>query len=99
MQTSRVAEKLRAQIHQFWGIFSPNFSKPKTKFLKQMLLGVSASQDCKLSQVARVLGESILLNKTQERPSRHLATPALGRTVQQQIVALGKLASHTRRVR
>ena len=58
MQTSRVAEKLRAQIHQFLGIFSPHFSRPKLKFLEQMLYGVSASQDCKLSQVARVLGES-----------------------------------------
>jgi hypothetical protein len=48
---------------------------------------VSASQDCKLSQVARVLGEAILLKKTEERLSRHLATPGLGEGVQQQIVA------------
>ena len=57
MQTTRVAAKLRAQIHQFLGIFSPHFSRPKLKFLEQMLYGVSASQDCKLSQVARVLGD------------------------------------------
>jgi hypothetical protein len=37
MQTTRVAEKLRAQIHQFLGIFSPHFSRPKLKFLEQML--------------------------------------------------------------
>lgn len=87
MQTTRIAEKLRAQIHQFLGILSPHFSKPKLKFLEQMLFGVSASQDCKLSQVARALGETILLKKTEERLSRHLATPGLGRTVQRQIVA------------
>jgi len=87
MQTTRVAGKLRVQIHQFLGILSPHFSKPKTKFLEQMLFGVSASQDCKLSQVARVLGEPILLKKTEERLSRHLAAPGLGRTVQRQIVA------------
>jgi hypothetical protein len=87
MKPSRVAEKLRAQIHQFLGILSPHFSKPKRKFLEQMLFGVSASQDCKLSQVARVLGESILLKKTEERLSRHLASPGLGQVVQQQIVA------------
>ena len=86
MQTTRVAGKLRVQIHQFLGILSPHFSKPKTKFLEQMLFGVSASQDCKLSQVARVLGEPILLKKTEERLSRHLAAPGLGRTVQRQIV-------------
>jgi len=87
MQTTQIAQKLRAQIHQFLGILSPHFSKPKTKFLEQMLFGVSASQDCKLSRVARVLGEAILLKKTEERLSRHLATPGLGRAVQQQIVA------------
>ena len=86
MQTKRVAEKLRAQIHQFLGIFSPHFSRPKLKFLEQMLYGVSASQDCKLSQVSRVLGESILLKKTEERLSRHLASPGLGDRVQRQIV-------------
>jgi hypothetical protein len=87
MKTTRIAEKLRAQIHHFLGIVSPHFSRPKTKFLEQMLFGLSASQDCKLSQVARALGETILLKKTEERLSRHLATPGLGRTVQQQIVA------------
>ena len=86
MQTTRLAEKLRAQIHQFLGILSPHFSRPKMKFLEQMLFGVSASQDCKLSQVARVLGEPILLKKTQERLSRHLARPGLGREIQQQII-------------
>ena len=86
MQTNRVAEKLRVQIHQFLGIFSPHFSKPKTRFLEQMLFGVSARQDCKLSQVARALDEPILLKKTEERLSRHLGTPGLGRVVQQQIV-------------
>jgi hypothetical protein len=86
MQNIRLAEKLRTQIHQFLGILSPHFSRPKLKFLEQMLYGVSASQDCKLSQVARALGEPILLKKTEERLSRHLASPGLGRVVQQQII-------------
>jgi hypothetical protein len=86
MQTTGVAAKLRAQIHQFLGILSPHFSKPQTRFLEQMLFGISASQDCKLSQVARALGERILLKKTEERLSRHLARPGLGRAVQAQIV-------------
>jgi hypothetical protein len=86
MQTTRLAEKLRVQIHQFLGILSPRFSRPKLKFLEQMLFGVSASQDCKLSQVARALDEPILLKKTEERLSRHLASPGLGTVVQQQII-------------
>lgn len=87
MNTTRVAEKLRGQIHQFSGIISPHFSKPQAKFIEQMLLGIAASQDCKLSRIARALGESIALKKTEERLSRHLAAPQLGQRVQAQIVA------------
>lgn len=87
MQTTRVAAQLRAQIHSFGGMLSPHFSKPKTKFLEQMLFGLSARQDCKLSQVGRALGEPILLKKTAERLARHLATPGLGRAVQRHLVA------------
>jgi len=87
MQITQTAQKVRVQIHHFLGILSPHFSKPQTKFLEQMLFGLSASQDCKLSQVARALGEPILLKKTEERLSRHLATPGLGQKVQQQMVA------------
>jgi hypothetical protein len=87
MHATKVAEKLRAQIHQFSGIISPHFSKPKTKFIEQMLLGIAASQDCKLSRIARALAEPVTLKKTEERLSRHLAAPQLGQQVQAQIVA------------
>jgi hypothetical protein len=81
LQPTRIAEKLRVPIQQLLGIISARFSKPKTKFLGPMIFGVSASQDCKLSQVARVLGEPILLKKTETRRLRHLATASGGRHV------------------
>lgn len=87
MQTTKVAAKVRAQIQQFSGIISPRFSKPKTKFIEQMLFGIAASQDCKLSRIARALAEPITLKKTEERLSHHLATPCLGQEVQEQLVA------------
>jgi hypothetical protein len=87
MQVSQLAQKLRAQIQQFSGIISPRFSKPKTKFLEQMLLGIAAAQDCKLSHIARALDEPITLKKTEERLSHHLAQPQLGAAVQAQLVA------------
>jgi len=87
MQSNRIAQKLRAQIQQFSGIISPRFSKPKARFLEQMLLGITASQDCKLSRIARALGESITLKKTEDRLSHHLAQPQLGQAVAAQIVA------------
>jgi len=86
MKATQIAQKLRAQIHHFSGIFSPHFSKPKARFLEQMFFGLSASQDCKLSQVARALGEDITLKKTEERLSHHLLDPDLGPTVQRQVV-------------
>lgn len=87
MHVTQLAQKLRAQIEQFSGIISPRFSKPKSRFIEQMLLGIAAAQDCKLSQIARALEEPITLKKTEERLSHHLAEPQLGAQVQAQLVA------------
>ncbi len=100
MKATPIAPKSRAQIHPFSGIFSPHFSKPKARFLEPMRFGLSASQDCKLSQVARVLGEDLALKKTEERLSHHLAEPALGPTVQPHLVqhAARRVSQETCRV-
>ncbi len=87
MQFTKVAHQLRAQLHQFSGIFSPHFSKPQAAFIEEMLFGLSASQDCKLSAISRALDEPITLKKTAERLTHHLAAPQLGQTLHQQIVA------------
>jgi hypothetical protein len=94
MQLAKVADRLRAQLHQFPGIFSPRFSKPQARFLEQMLFGISASQDCKPSAISRALGEPITLKKTEERLSHHLAVPQLGRAVHQQLVAHAARSIH-----
>ena len=44
MQISRVTQKLRAQIQQFSWIISPQFSRPKARFIEQMLWGIAASR-------------------------------------------------------
>ena len=87
MQLTKVAHQLRAQLHQFPGIFSPHFSKPQAAFIEEMLFGLSASQDCKLSAISHAPGEPITLKKTAERLTHHLAAPQLGPTLHQQIVA------------
>lgn len=76
-----LAQKLRAQIHEFLGIFYPHFSKPKQKFIEEMVYGIQASQDVRISAITRALGEEIQLKKTGERLSRHLKTPGLGQEV------------------
>jgi hypothetical protein len=87
MQLTKVAHPLRAQLHQFSGIFSPHFSKPQAAFIAEMLFGLRASQDCKLSASSRALGEPIPLKKTAARRTHHWAAPQLGPTLHQQIVA------------
>lgn len=87
MHLIKIAARLRQQMHRFSGIFSPGFSRPQSRFIEQMLFGIAASQDCKLSQIGRALGEAISLKKTEERLSHHLAAPELGPRLQQQILA------------
>ena len=85
MNRTRTALKIREQISKFLGIFSPHFSRPKLKFIEQMVFGIQASKDVKLSNISRALGEPISLKKTEERLSRNLDTPGLGQAVNEQI--------------
>jgi len=66
------ASKTQAQLHKFLGIFSPHFSKPKLRFLGQMLYGIQAAQDVKLSCIGRTLDEPISMKKLEDRLSRNL---------------------------
>jgi hypothetical protein len=81
MKRIALARKLRAQIHEFLGIFYPHFSKPKLKFIEEMVYGIQASQGVLLSDITRALGEEIQVKKTEERLSRHLETAGLGQKV------------------
>ena len=89
MHPTHVAYKLRDQLTKFLGIFSPHFSKPKARFIAQMIYGLQAGGDVKLSTISRSLGESISLKKTEERLSRHLDTAGLGQRVNELISAQG----------
>ena len=77
MNNSQTAFKVREQLDRFLGIFSPHFSKPALKFLGDMLYGLQASKDVKLSCIGRGLDEGILLKKTEERLSRNLLREGL----------------------
>lgn len=73
MESSTTAFKVRAQLDGFLGIFSPRFSKPMRRFIGQMLFGIQAAQDVKLSQIGRELQEPIRIGKVENRLSRNLA--------------------------
>jgi len=89
MNRTLTALKIREQLDGFLGILYPHFSKPTCKFLKQMVFGLQASKDIKLSNVARALDESIALKKTEERLSRNLKTEGLDETLNTIIASQG----------
>jgi hypothetical protein len=70
MHDSKVRFRLKAQLTKFAHEFCSDLPKPQEKFVTQMLFSIQASQDVKLSNIGRALGESIPLIRTEKRLSR-----------------------------
>lgn len=67
----RISEKVKSEIEHFSQAITQGLTKPKKKFIHQMLFGIQASRDIKLSNIARSLSEEIKLIKTENRLSRN----------------------------
>lgn len=87
---SRTAEKIKAQIIKFANKLSQGSSKPQRKFIHEIIFGIQASKDIKLSNISRALKEDIRLIKTENRLSHQLSHPGLRTKVRP---ALQKLAA------
>ncbi len=72
MNDSKVRSRLKAQLTKFSDQLCGGLSKPLGKFVAQMLYGIQSSQDVKLSNIGRALGEAIPLIRTEKRLSRNL---------------------------
>ena len=72
MHDSKVRSRLKAQLSKFTSELCGGLSKPLTKFVSEMLYGIQSSQDVKLSNIGRALGEAIALIRTEKRLSRNL---------------------------
>ena len=86
---NRIAGKIKSQITQFACRISNDFKKPMKKFMVQMLYGIQASKDVKLSYVARSLNEEIALIKTENRLSRHMGEEELTESINEQLIEEG----------
>jgi len=75
-------------LKQVQGI-SKNFNKPKQRLIKEMLYGIQASRDVKLSNISRTLKEDQPLIKTEDRLSRNLDDEDFNDAMNQEIVRLG----------
>jgi len=81
--------RFKAQANKFSGIISKGLSAAKQKLLKQLIYGIQASKDVKLSNISRALKEDIPLIKTEDRLSRNLNDEDFTEYINEQILRLG----------
>ena len=59
MYDTTIAAKLLGQLDSFLGRISPHFHKPVARFIGDMMYGIMAEKDVKLSSIVRALKEGI----------------------------------------
>jgi len=89
MQSNKVRSRLKAQLTKFTLELSEGLRKPLQNFVGEMLFGIQASQDVKLSNIARSLKEEIPLIKTEDRLSRNLKAEELEGHRSERLASLG----------
>jgi hypothetical protein len=75
--SNKTGRKIQEQIEKFASRISRSLDKPKQKFVRQVIYGVQASRDVKLSNISRSLNEDIKLIKTENRLSRQITSKDL----------------------
>ncbi|MCG4583630.1 hypothetical protein L0P54_11600, partial [Anaerosalibacter bizertensis] len=70
----KLSYQIKRKLSTFSKKISKNISRPKYKFMFQMMYGFLESNSILLSNIARALKEDILLKKTIERLSRNLSS-------------------------
>ena len=70
---SKISSNAREQLEQFTGVFYTRFSKPRLKFLRQMLYGIQITKSVILSKIAAEIDENVKHVKIEMRLSHHLA--------------------------
>jgi len=89
MGATSLGSRLKAQLTKFSLALSQGLTCPQRKFVHQMLYGIQATQDVKLSAIARSLQEKVALIKTEDRLSRNLASQALDVHLLQRLAEMG----------
>lgn len=86
---SKIAGRIKSQITLFSHKIFIGFKKPLRKFMVQMLYGIQASKDVKLSNIARSLNEEIPLVKTENRLSRNIGRRDLTEQINRRMITEG----------
>ena len=98
MHDSKIQSRLKAQLSKFCSELCSSLSRPLEKFAGQMLFGIQASQDVKLSNIARSLKERIPLIEIEKRLSRNLKAEELETELTRQLVRMGSQRVRTNTV-
>ncbi|KPJ59602.1 MAG: hypothetical protein AMJ42_01895, partial [Deltaproteobacteria bacterium DG_8] len=91
---SRMRGKIKGQIKKFSGMLVKGFSKPDQKFITQVIYGIQAAKDVKLSNIARILKEEIPLKKTADRLSYNISKEDISSRISGRISFLGSKKIH-----
>ena len=84
-----ITKRVQQQILSFGKRISKGLSKTRRRFIHQMLFGIQAGRDIKLSNVSRSLEEDINLIKTEQRLSRQIAKEELTGHINEAILKQG----------
>ena len=86
---SRTVVVVKGQLSKFSGIISKGLPKAKQRLIREILDGIQAAKDVKLSNITRSLNESLSLIKTEDRLSRNLDDRDFTEVINHQICRLG----------
>lgn len=81
--------RFKAQSNKFSGIISKGLGVVKQRLIKELIYGIQANKDVKLSNISRALQEDIALIKTEDRLSRNLGDEDFTEHINSQILRLG----------
>lgn len=85
----QIGKKLRQQIHKFSGELCRSMGKVSSRFVEEVMFGLSAGGSVRLTEIARSLEEDISLHATHKRLSRNLADQNLAHKIEQKVLELG----------
>lgn len=85
----QIGRKIKVQMHKFSGELSAGLGKVSSRFVEEMLFGISASGSVRLSSVARTLDEPISMHDTHKRLSRNLADKNIRREISAKTLEMG----------
>ena len=88
-ENSRTVAAVKGQLSKFSGIISKGLPKAKQRLIREMIYGIQAGKDVKLSSITRSLNEPIPLIKTEDRLSRNLDDRDFTEELNNQICRLG----------